>query len=110
MTLMRLCRRCARPYEPGHPHPECVRADNRKRNATKSAAGRTSARWKRLRLAAIKRDQHTCQRCGRQAPAHLLTVHIPPQLRNNHRLATLEQCITLCRRCHGVVDGPRAHG
>jgi 5-methylcytosine-specific restriction endonuclease McrA len=104
MPLMRLCPSCGVIQQRTGRCARCEAA----RGAKKVISGRTSVRWKKLRLAVIARDGNTCQRCGRQAPAHLLTVHLAPELRNNHRLATFETCVTLCRSCHGSVDAPRA--
>ena len=50
--------------------------------------------WRRLRLAVLRRDGWTCQRCGRHAP---LEVHHVNQVPTDNRP---ENLTTLCRRCH----------
>jgi 5-methylcytosine-specific restriction endonuclease McrA len=61
-----------------------------------------------LRLKVLLRDDYLCQL---QLPGCTLTattVHIAPLLRGNHDPATLDTCISACRRCHGRIDGGRA--
>jgi hypothetical protein len=49
-----------------------------------------------------------CLGC-RLEPMPANTVHIDPRLGRNHDLATLADCISMCRQCHGAIDGARAH-
>jgi 5-methylcytosine-specific restriction endonuclease McrA len=51
------------------------------------------------------RDGHQCQHCGTSRD---LTVHLDPNLAGNHFAATIDDCITVCRACHGTIDAPRA--
>jgi 5-methylcytosine-specific restriction endonuclease McrA len=74
------------------------------RHAKAKAHGRNSAYWRAIRAAVLERDGHRCRSCG--ATEHL-TVHLSPRLKGNHLRARLVDCTTLCRRCHGRVDGPR---
>jgi 5-methylcytosine-specific restriction endonuclease McrA len=89
--------------------PDCGRLwrarDNRRRQAKGKAHGRHTAHWKRLRRAVLERDGRACVRCG---AVDDLTVHIDPRFADQHSTATAEVCITLCRRCHGRLDGARA--
>jgi 5-methylcytosine-specific restriction endonuclease McrA len=90
--------------------PACTRADNKRRNQKRATSGRKTPAWQALRLAAIHRDNHTCQRCGTTGSASALTVHLHNlDLNGDHRRAALDDLTTLCRRCHGTVDAPRAH-
>jgi hypothetical protein len=52
-----------------------------------------------------KRDAYACQRCGEAGDV----VHIRPELKANHHIATEHEAITLCARCCGRIDGARAH-
>lgn len=61
--------------------------------------GRHSDQWrKRIRPAVIARDG-ACLHCG--ATTHL-TVH---RLGGGYHDANIDHYMTLCRRCHGRVDG-----
>jgi 5-methylcytosine-specific restriction endonuclease McrA len=99
--VKRLCSRCGltRPMSGRCPH--CGPAHD----MAKVRSRRTTARWERLRLAVLERDNHRCRICG---SASDLTVHLHPDLRGDHDLAEAENCFTLCRSCHGRVDAPRA--
>ncbi len=37
------------------------------------------------------------------------TVHLAPEFKGNHLLASTENTRSACRHCHGVEDGGRAH-
>ncbi len=61
--------------------------------------------WDKLRKKTYKRDNYTCQRCGYNPEKHTYTVplqahHIIPRSRGGKD--SLDNLITLCRRCHGV--------
>jgi len=65
--------------------------------------------WKKQRNKARKRDDYTCQRCGvcESELDRSLSVHhkVPLRKYDNWREANeLENLITLCRSCHGVVE------
>jgi 5-methylcytosine-specific restriction endonuclease McrA len=100
MPFRYLCPRChGRFAKPGR-CVECTRADNKRRNAKRAAHGRTTAWWRRFRRAYIGSE---CERCG---STDYLTFHFKPGGVRNANPADYE---TLCRRCHGAVDAPRAH-
>ena len=64
------------------------------------------ARWKAARQAAIARDGG-CVLCG---VGHGLTVHHRvPVLDDPALVFDVDNLVTLCRPCHGRVDGGRAH-
>lgn len=75
----------------------------------KSLAGPTSSRyrWQKLRKVVMARDGFRCLQCGATAD---LTVHIDPDLGGDHDRATADDCITLCRSCHGRIDQLRGEG
>jgi 5-methylcytosine-specific restriction endonuclease McrA len=77
------------------------------------ASGTSSPRWQRLRKQALERDNHTCQVArlglGRTCVNPANSVHISPHLGRNHDRAELADCTSLCRSCHGAIDGARAH-
>lgn len=61
--------------------------------------------WNSKRKKTLKRDNYTCQRCGytkddSHASVPLQAHHIVP--RSEGGPDTLDNLITLCRRCHGV--------
>lgn len=59
--------------------------------------------WKEMRLLALKRDGHKCQRCGKEAPQVRVIVHHkdPYKIGKSNSLDIL---ITLCRSCHMIVE------
>jgi hypothetical protein len=63
----------------------------------------------RLRFAILKRDNHTCQYCGRSAAAVALQVdHVIPVARGG--LTTWENLRTACEDCNaGKSDGDPSH-
>jgi 5-methylcytosine-specific restriction endonuclease McrA len=79
----------------------CKRTDNKRRNAKRSAHGRTSAAWRRFRNANLGNQ---CERCGTSEQG--LTYHYKPGGVHSFNPDDYE---TLCRSCHGQVDAPRAH-
>jgi 5-methylcytosine-specific restriction endonuclease McrA len=115
--MRKVCSTCGRIYEPygGKPHAHCPscqtvhdRRHNARSNAKSKAQGRTTQQWRRVRLMVLERDGYTCQRCGAQPHSSQLHAHLDPRLNGNHWNATLADCTTLCRSCHGTVDAPRA--
>ena len=110
MPIMRLCPRCAAIIEPGRKLcVDCQRADDRRRNEKRKTSSRSSVSRQRLSLAALHRDNFTCQRCGKVGDRRQLTGHLDPRLGGNHRIAALEDITTLCLSCHGSADAPRSH-
>ena len=66
----------------------------------------TSSAWRKLRKVVIERDGHRCTRCG---TAKSLTVHhIIPVRKDPSMALELDNCVTLCRSCHGRAEGGRA--
>jgi hypothetical protein len=73
------------------------------------ARGTSTSYWKQLRLQALQRYGHRCVlRVDRRCTQTATTVHISPHLKGDHRAATLADCKSACRTCHGIIDGPRA--
>lgn len=68
--------------------------------------GYNTRHWRRLRTLAFAQHPY-CAICGSGSD---LTAHLRPELAGNHRAATLDDVIVLCRRHHGAVDAPRAKG
>jgi 5-methylcytosine-specific restriction endonuclease McrA len=83
---------------------EFEQRDNTRRNRQRWRQGRTTARWRAVRAAVLARDGR-CLECGTTDD---LTVHLDPALEGDHAAADVDDCVTLCRRCHGRVDAPRA--
>lgn len=66
----------------------------------------TSSAWRKLRKLVLARDGHQCTRCG---STKSLTVHHIIPVRTDPSLALeMDNCVTLCRSCHGRVEGGRA--
>ena len=65
----------------------------------------TSSAWRKLRKQVLIRDGHQCTRCG---STKSLTVHHIIPVRTDPSLALeMDNCITLCRSCHGRAEGGR---
>jgi 5-methylcytosine-specific restriction endonuclease McrA len=109
LTRSKICF-CGRMIRVDEPH-ECEEtsrrkaADNARRYAKRVQSGRYRAGWTHLSRACIARGG-CCQECGREDD---LTCHLDPGFAGDHREATLNDVITLCRECHGRIDGRRAH-
>lgn len=100
MPFAYLCPRCRnRDAKPGL-CPACTKEDNARRNRKAAEQGRSSAAWRLFRKANIGSQ---CERCG---TGENLTFHYTPGGRHSFNPADYQ---TLCRRCHGAVDAPRAH-
>lgn len=72
--------------------------------------------WRRLRAACFERDGHRCRRCNQRGKriggTRVLTAahRIPERVRKAlGRPLTLSDLITLCRQCHGHLDGGRRY-
>jgi hypothetical protein len=118
VALLKVCSEpgCGRPYQPvpGQRSARCplhAPAHKQARASKVKASGTSSAHWQRLRKQALERDGYRCQRIvyGQACLQPANTVHIAPHLGRNHDLATLDDCMSMCRRCHGAIDGARAH-
>jgi 5-methylcytosine-specific restriction endonuclease McrA len=59
-----------------------------------------SETWERLRVAALRRDNYTCQGCG--ATCTKLNVHHIVDVQDGGK-STLANLITLCDGCHGRI-------
>ncbi len=105
-------RRCSRPFvktrRRQHRCPEHQRQANRASYQKSKAQGHFTRGWKQLRLQRLAVDGHRCQLRRPGCTVVATTVHLDPSLRGEHRLATLENTLSACRRCHGSVDAPRA--
>jgi 5-methylcytosine-specific restriction endonuclease McrA len=111
--MARICNTCFRIFDGGGAHcPPCQqqrdRAHSARSNAKSREQGRTTSRWRRLRLQVLARDGYTCQRCGAQPHPSQLHAHLDPRLAGDHWIATVDDCTTLCRSCHGTIDAPRS--
>jgi 5-methylcytosine-specific restriction endonuclease McrA len=85
--------------------PEHRRQAEAQKLAKRQLHKRNTASWRRLATVVKARDGR-CVDCGTD---NGLTVHLDPALQGRHDLATTDDCVTLCRRCHGIRDGGRAH-
>lgn len=101
---MKPCLDCGRPSRgtrcPEHQAP-LTAADNARRAAKRKQQGKTTARVQRAMTAAKARDGR-CMMCG--TTEHLSAHFIPGGIHTTN----VRDYLTLCRRCHGKVDGPRA--
>jgi 5-methylcytosine-specific restriction endonuclease McrA len=93
--VIRLCH-CGRP-KPCAAHPPKPKP---------AMAERRKAFWLRARAATLQRDGHTCQRCGAtMRTARLHVHHVVP--RSQGGITALENLLTLCERCHPIVEHER---
>ena len=70
------------------------------RSAVTNAGG--SRRWRKIRMAALRRADFTCGRCGFQFAAARLEIH-HIHGRELGDVAQNLQC--LCRPCHAEIEG-----
>jgi 5-methylcytosine-specific restriction enzyme A len=70
-------------------------------------AERRKASWLRARAATLERDGDTCQRCG--ATVRTSTLHVHHVLpRSEGGLTALDNLLTVCERCHPIVERERS--
>lgn len=110
MAIQRTCGSCGHrvPIGFGSRCPDCVEKDNQRRHAKSKAYGTTTGYWRKLRARVLERDGHRCQLQHHGCTQVARTVHIDPELGGDHRLATMDRCLSACLHCHGVEDAPRA--
>jgi hypothetical protein len=82
--------------------------DNRRRHGKQRAQGRDQARWRHLRKARLEHDGYRCQLRLAGCRSRATTVHLDPALGGHHDLATIDDVVSACGRCHGHADGGRA--
>jgi 5-methylcytosine-specific restriction endonuclease McrA len=88
----------------------CKRQDNRRRALKAGKAGLKTRYWREVRLARLRLDGFRCAlQVDEDCSGCAETVHLAPELKGNHLLATTENTRSACRRCHGVTDAPRSH-
>ena len=65
--------------------------------------GLNSIEWEALKARVRKRDNYTCQICGKKQSSRLLAIHhkIPFRISQDNRLSNLISC---CINCHGSQD------
>lgn len=51
-----------------------------------------------------KRDNHTCQKCGKENSKEKLSIH---HINYNKKNNNIENLISLCRKCHSITGGKR---
>ena len=104
MPVLKLCTfpGCSARVSPPYKAKQGPRCD-----AHTNLAGPTSGSyyWKKLRKVVLARDGHRCRQCG---ATNDLTAHLHEDMQGDHTRATLEDCITLCRPCHGRLDQLRS--
>ena len=62
----------------------------------------STRRWRKIRMAAIRRAEFTCGRCGLESAARSLEVHHRYGRELGDGAANL-QC--LCSECHAEIEG-----
>lgn len=58
--------------------------------------------WHKLRMACLRRDSFTCQRCEKQSRQGMQAHHIIP--RDEEGADDISNLITLCNNCHDIVE------
>lgn len=115
MTVGRICS-CGTVAFPGDGHlcatiAARAAADNRRRAAKSNRNGVKRAHSRRLRQQALDRDGGICRlRADDGCTVIATTVHLLPELRGDHDRATIDDVVSACAHCHGVVDAPRVSG
>jgi len=72
---------------------------------------RRTKKWAKWRMAVYKRDNFTCQLCGRKGPrTRLEPHHIYPKARYKKKVFDVDNGITLCRKCHRYTPGLHKKG
>jgi 5-methylcytosine-specific restriction endonuclease McrA len=70
---------------------------------TKHNPGRNSSEWKMTRLAVLRRDKFTCQKCGKQGG--YLEVHHKESWASRPDLRfTLSNLQAICKPCHEQTE------
>lgn len=62
--------------------------------------------WRKLRKIVLKRDNYQCQQCGANAEESgfpLEIHHIIPPKGNKELFFDMNNCVTLCKRCHARI-------
>ena len=63
--------------------------------------------WKEtLKDAIRKRDNYTCQLCNKQQNIYALPIH---HIDYNKKNCSINNLITLCKKCHGITNGNREY-
>lgn len=68
--------------------------------AEQRVANRNHPEYAKWRDAVYKRDNYTCQKCGRKASGHLVAHHIESYTDNKELRTVLSNGITLCEKHH----------
>ena len=72
--------------------------------------GMNKRRWRnQLRPQVLARDGYNCRLGLPGCSLVATTVHLDPALQGNHDIATIDDCVSACRSCHGKVDAARSH-
>jgi len=69
----------------------------------RTTSGRTSYEWKAVRLAVLKRDNYTCQNCGKVG-GYFEVHHIKSWAKYPNLRFTMSNLQTLCLPCHEQTD------
>ena len=90
------CDMCKKPYD-----------DDKRRHRRQQEAGRDTRKWRRVSAMVKARDGYRCVDCGAEedpdVPATKLHADlVNPELGGDHRLATVDDCVTRCARCHAL--------
>jgi hypothetical protein len=85
-----------------------VGTDNQIRYRKNKAHGTNTPYWRRLRQQALERDGYQCRlNIDHRCTGRATSVHISERLKGDHFRATLADCTSSCRTCHGILDGRR---
>lgn len=64
---------------------------------------KTNAQYKKWREAVFKRDNYTCQKCGKRG-IYLEAHHIKEQCKYPDLIYEISNGVTLCHECHKLTD------
>lgn len=94
---------------PTHEPLHRARVSARKQAASKRKGYGTS-HWQKVRKARLELDEYRCTIGLEGCDGLAWTVDLDPACGGNHRLATLENTRSACRRCHGRLQGGLRYG
>jgi 5-methylcytosine-specific restriction endonuclease McrA len=72
--------------------------------------GYNTQHWQQTRRARLTIDGYRCQLRHPGCSGYATTVHLDPECKGDHSLATIDNTLSACASCHGTEDAPRASG
>jgi 5-methylcytosine-specific restriction protein A len=100
---------CGRLVPLGHRHcDEHAKAEHQRRARKRAAYGYDRQHWRQVRAQRLQLANHQCELQLAGCTVAATHVHLRPELRGAHDLATLDDTRACCASCSGAVDAPRS--